>query len=180
MGPQLRPHLLELLCPGVRLRGTVVTHVRVSDMMNETDIWLPMTSLELWPIPADETDEPERRDVGHVRKSSIEVVSEAGKGDTGHAPNELGFHVVKTPRRVLVLTANFAIRADLHVTNQTDISQTLDVFRGTFLPLTTATATPTSHDRKSGPFSRHFMMVNIDRVNLICDAAEAPPVMFPD
>ena len=147
-------------------------------MLNDADIWLHMTAMELWPISAPEDSPPERHDNGQVRKTSIEVVAEISESHPIHA-GELGFHVVKTPRRILVQTANFAIRADIHVTNQADTEQTLDVFRGRFLPLTTAIATPTNEAR--GPsFSRRFMAVNLDRVNLICDAAEAPPVLFLD
>ncbi|HEV1998588.1 MAG TPA: hypothetical protein VGR61_10720 [Candidatus Dormibacteraeota bacterium] len=177
---RLHPHLLELFCQGVRVRGTAVTHVRVSDMMNEADTWLDMTALELWPLSAAETSEPERHDVGRLRKSSIEVAAEATDTPPLHSAEEFGFHVVKTPRRVLVLTANFAIRADLHVTNQADIQNTLDVFRGTFLPLTTASATPISAGRLVQPFARKFILVNLEMINLVCDAAEAPPVFFPE
>jgi hypothetical protein len=180
MGPRLHPHLLEMFCQGVRVRGTAVTHVRVSDMMNEAAIWLDMTSMELWPLAASEQSLPEKHDVGRLRKSSIEVVTEISDAPPLHGAEEFGFHVNKTPRRVLVLTANFAIRADLHVTNQADVQNTLDVFRGNFLPLTTATATPIVPDRELGPFSRRFMLVNLDSVNVVCDAAEAPPVFFPD
>ena len=97
-----------------------------------------------------------------------------------HAAEEFGFHVVKTARRILVLTANFAIRADLHVTNQAGIQNTLDVFRGTFLPLTTASATPISAGRQVRPFARKFILVNLAMINLVCDAAEVPPVFFPE
>jgi hypothetical protein len=178
--PQLHPHLLELFCQGVRVRGTAVTHLRVSDMMNEDSTWLDMTTLELWPLSATEMSDPERHDGGRLRKSSIELATEASESPPVHTSEEFGFHVVKTPRRVLVLTANFAIRADLHVTNQADIQNTLDVFRGSFLPLTTASATPISAGRKDEPFARKFVLVNIAMINLVCDAAEAPPVFFPE
>ena len=143
-----------MFCQGIRVRGTAVTHVRVSDMMNEPATWLEMTALELWPLTATEASEPERHDVGRLRKASIEVATEESEGRPLHAADEFGFHVVKTPRRVLVLTANFAIRADLHVTNQADIQNTLDVFRGSFLPLTTASATPISSGHAVQPFAR--------------------------
>ena len=169
-----------MFCQGVRVRGTAVTHVRVSDMMNEAATWLEMTALELWPLTATETSEPERHDVGRLRKASIEVATEDSDGPPLHAADEFGFHVVKTPRRVLVLTANFAIRADLHVTNQADIQNTLDVFRGSFLPLTTASATPISSGRAVQPFARRFILVNLAMINLVCDASEAPPVFFGD
>lgn len=163
------------------MRGTAVTHVRVSDMMNQTDTWLDMTALELWPLSAEEASEPERHDVGRLRKSSIEVAAEATDSPPLDTAEEFGFHVNKTPRRVLVLTANFAIRADLHVTSQADLQTTLDVFRGTFLPLTTASATPISASgRKFESFARRFILVNLEMVNVICDAAEAPPVFFPE
>jgi hypothetical protein len=35
-------------------------------------------------------------------------------------------------------------------------------------------------DRMAGSFSRRFIAVNLDKVNLICDAAEAPPISFLD
>ena len=111
-------------------------------MLNENDIWMDMTSVELWSIPADEGSDPERHDNARIRKSAIEVVAEISESHPLHA-GEIGYHVNKTPRRILCLTANFAIRADLHVTNQADIEQTLDVFRGRFLPLTTASCVPT-------------------------------------
>jgi hypothetical protein len=180
MGIQLHPHLLEMFCQGVRVRGTAMTHVRVSDMMNEQDTWLDMTAIELWPLAASEQSDPERHDTGRLRKSSIEVVTEVSEAPPLHGAEDFGFHVNKSPRRILCLTANFAIRADLHVTNQADVDHTLDVFRGRFLPLTTATATPIAPGRELGPFSRKFMLVNLEMTNLICDAAEAPPVFFPD
>jgi hypothetical protein len=178
--PQLHPHLLELFCEGVRVQGTVTTHVRVSDMMNEPDVWMDMTAIELWPVAAAEDAAPERHDVGRLRKTSIELVTEAREAPRPHAPEEFGFHVAKTPRRVLVLTANFAIRGDLHVTNQADVQHTLDVFRGRFLPLTTASVAPIAPLRQLGPFARRFLMVNLEMVNLVCDATEAPPVFFAD
>jgi len=180
MALQLHPHLLEMFCQGVRVRGTAVTHVRVSDMMNEADTWMDMTTVELWPMSASEDDQPERHEVGRLRKASIELATESGDSPPLHDPQEFGFHVPKTPRRVLVLTANYAIRGDLHVTNQTDVQTTLDVFRGRFLPLTTVSATPITPTRIQGPFARKFLMVNLEMVNLVCDAAEAPPVFFPD
>ena len=64
---RLHPHVLELFCQGVRVRGTAVTHVRVSDMMNDTDTWLDMTALELWPLSAAENSEPERQEAGRLR-----------------------------------------------------------------------------------------------------------------
>lgn len=180
MALQLHPHVLEMFCQGIRVRGTAVTHVRVSDMMNEATTWLEMSALELWPLTATEMSEPERHDLGRLRKSSIELATEEGEGPRLHAADELGFHVVKMPRRVLVLTANFAIRADLHVANQNDIPTTLDVFRGSFLPLTTASTTPISSARAVQPFARRFILVNLAMVNLVCDASEAPPVFFAD
>ena len=180
MALPLRPHLLELFCQGVRVRGTAVTHVRVSDMMNEPDTWMEMTAVELWPMSAGEADDPDRHEVGRLRKTSIELATEAQDTAPVHDPTEFGFHVAKTPRRILVLTANYAIRGDLHVTNQADVQTTLDVFRGRFLPLTTVSATPITPTRVQGPFARRFLMVNLEMVNLVCDAAEAPPVFFPD
>jgi len=179
MAPQLRPHLLELFCQGVRVRGTTVTHVRVSDMMNDAATWMDMTTMELWPMSAGEDDEPERHEAGRLRKSSIELATEAGDSPPLHDPTESGFHVAKTPRRVLVLTANYAIRGDLHVSNQADVQTTLDVFRGRFLPLTTVSATPIASARIQGPFARNFLMVNLEMVNPVCDAAESPPLFFP-
>ncbi|MDQ6747911.1 MAG: hypothetical protein M3010_07400 [Candidatus Dormibacteraeota bacterium] len=179
MAPQPRPHLLELLCQGVRVRGTAITHVRVSDMMNESQTWLDMTSIELWPLAASGLAEPERHESGRLRKSSIEMATEISESPPLHS-EEFGFHVVKTPRRVFCLTANFAIQADVHVADQADLQKTLDVFKGQFLPLTTATATAITPNHALGSFSRKFMMVNLEMVNLVCDAAEAPPVFFPD
>jgi hypothetical protein len=181
MALQQRPHLLELFCQGVRIRGTAITHLRVSDMMNEPAVWMDMSTVELWPSSAGEQDEPERHELGRVRKSSIELASEAGDQPPRVDPQEFGFLVAKTPRRLLVLTANYAIRADLHVSTQTDVQTTLDVFKGRFLPLTTASVTAIGPAANSQPSGRRFLMVNLEMVNLVCDASEAPPpVFFPD
>jgi len=53
MALQLHPHVLEMFCQGIRVRGTAVTHVRVSDMMNEATTWLePVSDADYNKAPA--------------------------------------------------------------------------------------------------------------------------------
>lgn len=176
---EMKQYPLEILCPGVRIRGWVTTQRRVSDYLNETETWMPMAGLELYPIPAPDGATPEHQPRGMVRRSSIEVLYELTNYDPTERAKELGMHVVKTPRRVLVHTPNFAIEGDLHIAPQTDVDNTLTLYRSAFIPLTRATARPTAQQRESGPFASNFLLVNLAHVSFIGEAAlEEPPITF--
>jgi hypothetical protein len=175
---EMKQYAIEILCPGVRIRGWVTTQRRVSDYLNEADTWMPMAGLEMFPLPAAEGAVAEHQPRGLVRRSSIEVLYELTADDATERAKQLGMHVLKTPRKVLVHTPSFAIEGDLHIAPHTDVENTLTLYRSAFIPLTRATARPTSQHRESGPFTSNFLLVNLAHVSFIGEAAEEPPISF--
>jgi len=165
MGVDMRQFAVEVFCRTMLMRGQIESHRRLTDLINEPDLYLSLTEVSSHPYTASTAPALESHRQGIINKTSIVLVAELKLPATTPTTGvESEMRVAKMPHRILAFTDDFAINADIHLTEGADMATFLTMSQSKFLPVTRATVHPTQPGTQLTSFERPFLLINREQV----------------
>ena len=165
MGVDMRRFAVEVFCRTMLMRGQIESHRRLTDLINEPDLYLSLTEVSSHPYTASTAPALESHRQGIINKTSIVLVAELKLPATTPTTGvESEMRVAKMPHRILAFTDDFAINADLHLTEGANLATFLTMSHTQFVPLTNATVQPTYAGTQLTTFERPFLLINREQI----------------
>ena len=179
MGIEIRDYAVEVFALNMLLHGHVQSGRRLTDMVNESEPYIALDDVHIFPYQADAMLGLGEHRHGLVNKASIVLITELEQRSPAGAGQPSGVRVIKEPHRVLVYADQFAINADIHLVEGIDLTHMLSHSGTRFIPVTNATVTPTQPGSSLTSFRRDFMLVNADQIRYL-GVAEVPAAATKD
>jgi hypothetical protein len=176
MDPDLRRFAVEVFCRTMLMRGLVESHRRLTDLVNQADPYLGVIEVYTHPYSLSTVPALESHQQGIISKTSIVMVAELELATTTLAtPVETGMRIPKMPHRILAFTDDFAINADIHLTEGADMATFLTMSHSQFVPVTNATVHPTQTGTQLTGFERPFLLINTEHIVYLGEDHELTP-----
>jgi len=165
MGLDVRQFAVEVFCRTMLMHGLVESHLRLTDLINQVDPYLEMTKVYTHPYAASAVPALESHQQGIVNKASIVMVAEVEPSATTRAtPAASEMRIPKVPNRILAFTDDFAINADIHLTEGANMATFLTMSQSQFVPVTSAIVQPTQPGTQLTIFERPFLLINREQI----------------
>jgi hypothetical protein len=165
MALEMRRFEAEVYCRTILMRGVVESHQRLTDLVNQVDPYLGMTEVYTYPYNTGAVAALERHQQGIINKSSIVMLAELEPTTTTpETALASQMRIQKTPNRIVAFTDDFAISADIHITEGATMATFLTMSQSRFVPFTNATVHPTQPGTQLTVFERPFLLINREQV----------------
>lgn len=164
MDPAMRRFAVEVFCRTMLMRGLVESHRRLTDLVNQLDPYLGMIEVYTHPYSVSTVPALESHRQGIISKTSIVMVAELDPTATRATPDASEMRIPKMPYRILAFTDDFAINADIHLTEGASMATFLTMSQSQFVPVTNATVHPTQPGTQLTSFERPFLLINRDQI----------------
>ena len=165
MGLDVRRFAVEVFGRTMLMRGQVESTRRLTDLANQPDPYLWMSDVSTYPYSARTVAPLDRHQKGIVSKSSIVMLAELEPPSTEPGSAALSeMRIPKVPHRILAHTDEFALSADIHLTEGADMATFLTMSQGQFVPVTSAILRPADPLSQLTSFERPFLLINREHI----------------